>query len=292
MNKGLTVAGGLMLGFALVLSALPAFATTPTYIGPPEKGGGIINTDQDPQVQPPISKTFLQRTAIVDAVDVTNNTITVHYLYACPAIARADGTPVCTAVVQSEVISPDSTLFLTSYNLVLASVQGIKQGKQVTIYTKVVDSNSTKAYLVRVTPCMLSSETVTVPAPGGTTTVQMPCAVESVGSGGGVMPAVPQPLPGSTNGSNGSITNPAPRTSSVESSSIFVRDLEVGSRDETVRMLQDKLRQLGVFPLGTPSTGYFGPTTRSAVVEYQRQHGIPTTGFVGPLTRSSLEQDQ
>jgi len=58
---------------------------------------------------------------------------------------------------------------------------------------------------------------------------------------------------------------------------------------EEVRQLQGKLRAAGFFTFPT-DTGYFGPITRTAVVEYQRSLGTWTTGFVCPITRAALNR--
>jgi hypothetical protein len=38
-------------------------------------------------------------------------------------------------------------------------------------------------------------------------------------------------------------------------------------------------------------TGFYGPLTTNAVIEFQKQHGIPATGYVGPLTRAKFEEE-
>ena len=40
--------------------------------------------------------------------------------------------------------------------------------------------------------------------------------------------------------------------------------------------------------LGISPTGYFGPITRSAVVEWQSTNGVSATGYVGPMTRAAI----
>ena len=55
-----------------------------------------------------------------------------------------------------------------------------------------------------------------------------------------------------------------------------------------VASLQEFLFARGYFK--THVTGPFGPLTRAAVVQMQRDNGIPSTGFVGPLTRAFLSR--
>ena len=63
----------------------------------------------------------------------------------------------------------------------------------------------------------------------------------------------------------------------------FNTDLYQGLTSNDVRNLQIVL---GV----TPTTGYFGSITNSAVKRFQAQYGIPQTGYVGPLTRAKLNE--
>jgi peptidoglycan hydrolase-like protein with peptidoglycan-binding domain len=88
-----------------------------------------------------------------------------------------------------------------------------------------------------------------------------------------------------------------PQTARAESasSSLSVRDLELGMTGEDVRALQRLLNANG-FTLaasgaGAPGseTDYFGALTRAAVTAYQKANGVaPTVGYFGPLTRASM----
>ena len=61
----------------------------------------------------------------------------------------------------------------------------------------------------------------------------------------------------------------------------FSRDLSFGARGEDVKVLQ---KMLGVI-----QTGYFGPLTKAAVIQFQKNYWItPTWGYVGPKTRKVL----
>ena len=74
------------------------------------------------------------------------------------------------------------------------------------------------------------------------------------------------------------------------------RRLYFGLRGDDVTALQVKLIALGFLDAGN-DTGYFGPLTRAAVQQFQRQNGIvssgdeTTTGYgaYGPITRAALE---
>lgn len=68
----------------------------------------------------------------------------------------------------------------------------------------------------------------------------------------------------------------------------FKKLLTMGSRGDEVRMLQDKLKDLGFLATDIDSTGIFGKLTASAVKAFQKANGISAVGFVGPGTRAAL----
>ncbi|MBI2100475.1 MAG: peptidoglycan-binding protein [Candidatus Vogelbacteria bacterium] len=52
--------------------------------------------------------------------------------------------------------------------------------------------------------------------------------------------------------------------------------------------LQNYLKSTGHFPAGTNSTGYFGPTTKSAVAAWQAANGVtPAAGYFGSISRAA-----
>ncbi|MEK7575232.1 MAG: peptidoglycan-binding protein [Patescibacteria group bacterium] len=67
---------------------------------------------------------------------------------------------------------------------------------------------------------------------------------------------------------------------------VFTESLALGARGEAVRQLQMKLRTLGYFSADT--TGYFGPITRTAVINFQKAMGLEQVGIVGPKTKMAL----
>lgn len=76
---------------------------------------------------------------------------------------------------------------------------------------------------------------------------------------------------------------------STKSTSVtsFSRNLSFGSRGNDVVLLQDILREKGYFQ--NSSTGYFGPITLKAVINFQKKFmNISPTGFVGVRTRAEL----
>src|SRR3989338_5010158 len=62
---------------------------------------------------------------------------------------------------------------------------------------------------------------------------------------------------------------------------LFTRDLKFDMVGADVRALQQ------IF--GVKETGYFGPLTEAALIEYQKLHNIvPTSGYFGPVTRAIM----
>lgn len=65
--------------------------------------------------------------------------------------------------------------------------------------------------------------------------------------------------------------------------------LSVGSRGDSVRRLQDTLRQAGFNPGATD--GSFGPKTKAAVEKYQQARRLDVDGVVGTQTIQALRRD-
>ncbi len=72
-------------------------------------------------------------------------------------------------------------------------------------------------------------------------------------------------------------------------------NLALGDSGNDVVKLQSLLITLGSGPMAVKlaqagATGYFGPVTQSALIEYQRAAGMsPADGIFGPLTRARME---
>ncbi len=93
----------------------------------------------------------------------------------------------------------------------------------------------------------------------------------------------------------GNITNPTPIQTGPIQTSLFTRNLTIGSTGNDVRELQRFLNQQGfiVSAQGAGSVGnettYFGPATQNALSRYQAANNIsPASGYFGPLTRSRI----
>lgn len=64
--------------------------------------------------------------------------------------------------------------------------------------------------------------------------------------------------------------------------------LYVGDSGPAVSQLQQSLQAIGYY--SGPVTGYFGPQTQAAVIEFQRQNGLLVDGVVGPRTQVAIAQ--
>src|SRR6267154_2309170 len=67
----------------------------------------------------------------------------------------------------------------------------------------------------------------------------------------------------------------------------FTLHLAFGTNNKEVSALQSVLIQQG-FLAATGPTGYFGPLTRVALMNFQKAKSIDMTGEVGPKTRAAL----
>lgn len=63
--------------------------------------------------------------------------------------------------------------------------------------------------------------------------------------------------------------------------------LSVGSRSQSVTSLQVALRARGYFD--GPVTGYYGPITKSAVMQFQQAYGLTVDGIAGPRTMAAMQ---
>ena len=61
--------------------------------------------------------------------------------------------------------------------------------------------------------------------------------------------------------------------------------LKMGSRNKTVKVLQERLNAFGA---GLQTDGIFGRLTKAAVMEFQRERGLLVDGIVGPQTWGAL----
>jgi peptidoglycan hydrolase-like protein with peptidoglycan-binding domain len=81
---------------------------------------------------------------------------------------------------------------------------------------------------------------------------------------------------------NSGTVDPPPSSSGV------TMDLKYGMQHTQVKILQQKLIDLGYLSADTTPTGFFGVKTKASVIAFQLSQSLPTTGFVGPLTRAAL----
>jgi peptidoglycan hydrolase-like protein with peptidoglycan-binding domain len=66
------------------------------------------------------------------------------------------------------------------------------------------------------------------------------------------------------------------------------RTLAIGARGEDVKGLQTILAGAGLLP-ASGIDGDFGPKTKAAVIEFQRQLGVTADGIVGPVTHAAID---
>lgn len=68
----------------------------------------------------------------------------------------------------------------------------------------------------------------------------------------------------------------------------YTRDLTLGASGQDVSALQTFLITNG-YQIPAGATGYFGPQTQSALIQYQKAKNIsPAVGYFGPITRAML----
>ena len=70
---------------------------------------------------------------------------------------------------------------------------------------------------------------------------------------------------------------------------VYTVNLEQGIEGPEILKLQNILVALRL--MSTNPNGYFGPSTKQAVMDYQKRYSIPQTGIVGPLTAEKLVQE-
>ncbi|WP_018247756.1 cell wall hydrolase [Orenia marismortui] len=77
-------------------------------------------------------------------------------------------------------------------------------------------------------------------------------------------------------------------TSVGEAAALGSRTLFFGSRGKDVELLQDVLADKGYF--NANSTGYYGPITEKAVIEFQKKYSLRIDGFAGNQTINKLKK--
>lgn len=77
----------------------------------------------------------------------------------------------------------------------------------------------------------------------------------------------------------------------ISSSTPFLnKTIFFGAKNEEIRKLQEFLsKHPDIYP-SKLVTGFFGSSTKSAIIKFQAKHNLPTTGFVGPLTIKKLNE--
>ncbi|MEN9647648.1 MAG: putative peptidoglycan binding domain [Candidatus Parcubacteria bacterium] len=80
----------------------------------------------------------------------------------------------------------------------------------------------------------------------------------------------------------------------AESPNILVgQDMTIGSSNQGVVVLQGLLSETGYLqiPMGVPM-GYYGGITKNALSRYQAAQGVtPSVGYFGPVTKTAMHED-
>lgn len=71
-------------------------------------------------------------------------------------------------------------------------------------------------------------------------------------------------------------------------SSAQAQTFRPGSRGASVETVQNVLKSEGFMSTSVNSTGYYGPITRTAVMNFQRSRGLRVDGIVGPQTLRAM----
>lgn len=96
-------------------------------------------------------------------------------------------------------------------------------------------------------------------------------------------------------------TEPQPTTIPTETTDVSdmpMHNLTIGNRGSDVVWLQEYLIELNLGSAARDiakigASGYFGPLTRDALIEFQRASGVtPALGYYGPLTRAAIQSKQ
>lgn len=199
----------------------------------------------------------------IASVDINARTITVSYAQLLGAACKIDpltNESTCPAAGSPNVLREGEVLAINALDQVENDFAKMKVDDIVTVYFKSDGASSSVPYAIK---------NYTLVPPGCDSSTRICGGAGSAGSGTGVV-VLPKPA-----------TAPAPA---------ITQDLSSGVQSDQVVTLQLKLQELGYFPDSTQATGYFGPITKKAVIDFQSAEGLPTTGFVGPLTRNALGQ--
>ncbi|MCL2811483.1 MAG: peptidoglycan-binding protein [Clostridia bacterium] len=88
------------------------------------------------------------------------------------------------------------------------------------------------------------------------------------------------------------IASPDPAATPVPASAfVYTRKLEYGNQGDDVRLLQQRLLDLGYFPASVRTSGNYYANTRDAVRAFQRNNGLKVDGVAGQETQRVLWDD-
>lgn len=144
------------------------------------------------------------------------------------------------------------------------------------------------AYSTILARCPSGSATLTV-TPLSTTCSQSSSSGggTSGSSSGGTSSPDPSPAPTPSPTPSPAVATPP----AMDSEPTFTTLLKMGSSGNMVRLLQEKLQDMGFFPSTIEPTGFFGPITVQSVKKFQIDQGISSVGYLGPATREALNNN-
>jgi hypothetical protein len=122
---------------------------------------------------------------------------------------------------------------------------------------------------------------------GAALVLVLPAVLLPACGGGGEVEAAPTGTVGA-GGAQGTTTG-AELDSSVRVTLEPNKTLGTGSKGEAVRELQQALAVLGFNP--GPVDGFFGPSTRKAVIEFQEANDLVADGIVGQKTAEAMNRE-
>ena len=124
-------------------------------------------------------------------------------------------------------------------------------------------------------------------APATTPPATTPLAHTATPSATPTNPA-PAVTPSNTTTST-SVTAPKSSSANVVPTQVFTRTLSLGMSGNDVLQLQKLLLQQGFYPQGE-LTGYFGSSTKQAVIRFQLKYSLPATGIIDLKNRNILNK--
>lgn len=242
------------------------------------------------EIHAQLTSMFLQTSGQISAVNTIAKSITITYPQALRmSYCITEPCPPQSTGRSPNIVTQDQVLVLNAIGGVVDNITTLKVGDGVIVYLKqnspytIKDISLVPPGCDPLTSICVGTGTITPDGVGG----QSPSGSGTSGGIGGQPPTTP---PGGS-GSQPPV-RPCVQVQTYPPKTIcpanIQSDLNIGVQSSEVLALQVKLQSLGYFPNTIQPTGYFGPVTKQAVIQYQATNSLPQTGYVGPMTRSAL----